>query len=175
MTGSKLFRLFRAKRTPRGFALLVAIILSAVAAVITFALANLAYKSLVLSSDALQSQFAFYAADSALECGLMGDRADITFPYTTIVGTTTKLDCGTATMRFRASAYDGKTTLWTGTTNSGWFTVNTSPRGSTCARLTVYKTDKNATSIFAEGLNTTCANIADPRALERGIKAIYGY
>ena len=70
MTGSSTTR----RKPERGFALLVAIVLSSVAAVITFALASLAYKNLILASDATQSQFAFYAADSALECALLGDK-----------------------------------------------------------------------------------------------------
>jgi hypothetical protein len=44
--------------THRGFALIVAV-------------SSLAYKQQVLASSATRSQYAFYAADSALECGLL--------------------------------------------------------------------------------------------------------
>ncbi len=172
MTGSN--HPIRRARSPRGFALLVAIVLSAVAAVITFALANLAYKSLILASDAVQSQFAFYAADSALECALLGDKGDATFPYLLSPGETRTLSCEGASITFKSSAYDSVTTLWTATANSGWFSVNTDSTGSRCARITVYKTNQNVTSIFAEGLNVACTNRSDPRALERGEKALYG-
>lgn len=167
----------RRVRRARGFALLVAIVLSAVAAVVTFALASLAYKSLLLASDALQSQYAFYAADSALECALLGDRGNVTFPYTQTQGTVSTLTCAGSSISFKSSNFNGDdtVTVWSASSNQGWFTTNTDPNNiSRCARITVYKTNQNVTSIFAEGLNVDCSNRADPRALERSIKAFYG-
>ena len=54
------------KKTQRGFALLIAIIFMSVMLSFGLALGSLAYKQQVLASSAIQSQYAFYAADSAL-------------------------------------------------------------------------------------------------------------
>lgn len=167
MTGSK--HIIR-RKPQRGFALLVAIVLSSVAAVITFALSSLAYKNLVLASDASQSQFAFYAADSALECALQGDKGNLSFKYQSGIPFGTSIRCERAnTVTFQATRYNGATEYY-----SDWFPVNTDGTGSRCARLRVYKDASNNTSIYAEGLNVACTDTANPRALERGIKASYG-
>jgi len=168
------------KRTPhkkpqRGFALLVAIVLSSVAAVITFALTSLAYKNLLLASDATQSQFSFYAADSALECGLLGDKGNVSFPYqsgkTGLKGAT--IQCEGNGVSMTAKYYDSSTVEY----YSSWFEINGDSTGSRCARITVYKGSNSATSIYAEGLNidsSNCTDTTNPRILERGIKASYG-
>lgn len=54
----------------RGIALLVAVVFTAVMLAIGTALSSLGYKQVILSSTAIASQHAFYAADSALECVL---------------------------------------------------------------------------------------------------------
>jgi len=172
------------KRTPqkkaqRGFALLVAIVLSSVAAVITFALTSLAYKNLVLASDATQSQYSFYAADSALECGLLGDKGNVSFPYqsgkTGLKNAT--IQCEGNPVTLTAKYYDSNTESF----SSNWFQINGDSTGVRCARITVYKQDGSsghtATSIYAEGINmdvNNCTDTTNPRILERGIKASYG-
>ena len=55
---------------PKGIALLIAVIFSAVMLSIGIALSSLGYKQIILSSTASASQKAFYAADTALECVL---------------------------------------------------------------------------------------------------------
>lgn len=154
----------------RGFALFVAIILSAVAATITLALTTLAYKSLLLSSAARESQYAFYAADSALECTLYWDSGQFnSFPYTVAPGSVT-MTCAGVSVPLSGTAYDTHTTQYA----SGWFAVN---GGAGCARATVYKTDTSLTpvgSLFADGVNVPCAKVGtDPRAVERGLRAYY--
>lgn len=68
------------KKTPqRGFTLLIAIILATVSLVVGLALADIAYKQIVLSSVAKSSQIAFYRADSAMECALYYDQQKAAF------------------------------------------------------------------------------------------------
>jgi len=154
----------------RGFALIIALVLSSVAAAITMTLTTLAYKNLILSSAARESQYAFYAADSSLECALYWDNgAHNAFTYTTNPGAISIM-CAGVTVPLTGSSYNANTTMY----QSGWFTVN----GSRCAQISVYKrntpdTNGNTGFLYANGVNVVCSNLTDSRAVERGLKAIY--
>src|ERR1043166_6855304 len=58
----------------RGFTLLVAVIFMSVMLSFGLALGALGYKQLTLASIAIESTYAFYAADAALECALYADQ-----------------------------------------------------------------------------------------------------
>ena len=58
----------------RGFTLLISVLLVTVILSLSLSLLDVAYKQVVLSSTAKQSQYAFYTADSALECTLYWDQ-----------------------------------------------------------------------------------------------------
>ena len=169
MTGYNSYtRQNHAPRDGRGFALLVAIVLSAVALMVTTALTTLAYKSLILSSAARESQYSFYAADTALECGLFWDNSSHGnyFPYTTNPGGKS-IVCGSSLVSLTGtyeSSY-ARTKY-----QSGWFTV---PSG--CARITMYKSN-SVQYLFADGANVSCSGgiLEDnPLLIERGLRAIY--
>ncbi|MGB0925359.1 MAG: hypothetical protein ACPGTS_01475 [Minisyncoccia bacterium] len=68
----------------KGFVILFAMLVSSLMLLISGGVYNLVQKQLVLSSYARESQVAFYAADSALECALFYDvSAHIPAPETT--------------------------------------------------------------------------------------------
>ncbi len=159
MTGSNLIQ----PSSQRGFALLVAIVLSTVAVSITLALTSIAYKGLLLSSSARESQYAFYAADTALECALYWDnRNQNRFIYGS--GQASGVSCAAVPVTMPASTSGGTTKF-----ESAWFTVN----GSDCAKITVYKSSTGATNLFGTGVNVACTDLTNPRAVERGLKAFY--
>jgi hypothetical protein len=54
----------------KGFALLIAVVFVSVVLALGTALSSLAYKQQTLASGGARSQYAFYAADAALECAL---------------------------------------------------------------------------------------------------------
>jgi Tfp pilus assembly protein PilX len=157
-----------ARANERGFALFIAIILSAVAVMITLSLTTLAYKNLLLSSDARDSGYAFYSADSALQCVLNYDKAAV-IQYSASTPSSYQFTCGAAGVQvtLTGTAYDAHTDRFL----SGWFTAN----GSRCARITVYKTDGTiipSATYYTEGVNVACSSVStDPRAVERGLKA----
>jgi len=62
------------KNSHQGFALLVAVIFMSVMLSFALALGSLSYKQTILASSALDSQYAFYAADAGLECILRLDQ-----------------------------------------------------------------------------------------------------
>lgn len=160
----------------KGFALIVAVVLSGVAAAVTITLTTLAYKNLMLSSTAKESQYAFYAADSALECALYWDNgAHNVFKYAASPTSVTihcpiGVDSATA-VTLVGSSPDSNTTEY----RSGWFTVN----GTHCARITIYKDSPSspATKLYADGVNKSCNDFSGSsgtsRAVERGLKASY--
>src|SRR3989344_5216944 len=59
-----------ARGSSRGFALLIAVIFVSVVLALGLSLGSLGYKQQILASGGIQSQYAFYAADAALECAL---------------------------------------------------------------------------------------------------------
>lgn len=65
----------------RGYALIIAIIITSMMLSFGMTLGSLAYKQQVLTSGAIESQYAFYIADAALECALYADQQQGLFDY----------------------------------------------------------------------------------------------
>lgn len=152
---------------PRGFALLIAVVLTSVLLSVGLALLDIAYKQVTLSSVARQSQYAFYAADSALECALYWDQKQRAFDYSTPLSSVT---CKGQTMALTSSVSSNiRTTTFS----------MPCPSGGTQSSITVYKTNGSATCnagtakscIYATGYNT--CTVSDPRRIERGLKVVY--
>lgn len=152
----------------KGFTLLIAVVLAAIAVSITLALTNFGYKSLVLSGSSKDSQYAFYAADAALECALYHDSgnapSDNIFRYSTSPGTASFTCPPVTTTISAAGTYGSGETKY----STEWFTIHS----TRCARFTVYKT-ANSARVYAEGTNVACSDVANPRAITRAIRAIY--
>lgn len=152
--------------SPRGFTLLIAVVLTSVLLSVGFALLDITYKQIVLSSTARQSHIAFYAADSAMECALYWDQQHNAFGYT---GALPSVRCGAVDIPVSSSV--------SGQTRTSTFSI---PCGTgVSAQITVYKTTGSATCgsdasqscIYASGFNT--CNASDPRRIERGLKVFY--
>jgi hypothetical protein len=60
-------------RVRRGFALLMTVIVMSTVLLITYALTNISLKELQLTASGRDSQLAFYAADTGMECALFWD------------------------------------------------------------------------------------------------------
>jgi hypothetical protein len=60
----------------KGFTLLMAIVTTSLLLVISFMVVNIAFKQLIISSVNEESQYAFYNADSGLECAIYWDLHD---------------------------------------------------------------------------------------------------
>ncbi len=151
----------------RGFTLLIAVILTSVLLSVGLALLDVAYKQVTLSSTARQSQTAFYAADSALECALYWDQQHNAFSYTAPAATIT---CGNRTITPSSSVSGGiRTTTFD----------MACPSGGTSAQVTIRKgnvgvfcnTLGNSNCLYANGYNS--CNVSDERRIERGLKVVY--
>ena len=157
--------------SPRGITLLVAVIVSTVTLSVAFALLDIAYKQQLLSSAAKQSQFAFYNADSAMECALYYDQKQNAFDYSSPKAGSS-LICNTkAVLNWKSPPPVGG--------------IRTTSFDITCAgtdikgKVIVLKTDGTAvcgennshTCIYTTGYST--CNVNDPRRIERGLNVYY--
>jgi len=146
--------------SPRGFTLLIAVILTSVLVSIGLALIDVALKQLQLSSTVRNSQVAFYNADTALECGLYHDQR---FNAFSLAIATTSIKCHDTTpinvtvsnpsANVRQSVFDVPCTT------------------GTSAQVTVLKDTSGATIIYANGYSS--CDTADTRRVERGLKVTY--
>jgi Tfp pilus assembly protein PilX len=157
------------QRGEKGFTLLLAALISSIVLSLGAAVFAIAQKQIALASVGKNSQFAFYAADSAAECALFWDVRDAYFAATT--------------------SYDGmptcdgqplNATVSAGDRTTGNFTMSFSySPNNYCAEVSVSKTYNPSTEavtsvIHSDGYSTSCANITlDPSALQRSVELHY--
>jgi len=158
------------KTSPKGFTLLVAVILSTVVLTVGLSLLDHVYKQNVISSTVRQSEIAFYNADSAMECALYFDQK---FNYFDFLNPTplSVNDChgmGTTVGGYSSIADAQKRTT----------IFNILSGGGTIARVTVVKTNgvtfcegTKTTCIYTQGLSSSAPE--DIRKIERGLKVLY--
>jgi len=136
------------------------------------ALGALGYKQQVLASNAIESQYAFYAADSAMECALYADQQQGLFTYDSNPSAPVPSIVCDNNAPIAAVVLSHTDTLWV-------FTMRISlDESKRCADVTVYKPapGEGATYIFSQGYDVSCATVANPsgaRFVSRGLKANY--
>lgn len=144
------------KPNTAGFTLLLATLTASLLLILGASMFNLAQKQVLLSSLGRDSQFAFYAADTAAECALYWDLRFNLFSSSTPM--TSSCDSQNLTV----------------TTVSGVSTFEFQPSGY-CARVTITKQTPSpgvpGTIIDARGYSVSCVGIENSdRALERAVK-----
>lgn len=157
-------------RRKQGIALLITMIFVSVMLSLGLSLASIAYKQSVLTSTAIGSQYAFYAADAALECVLYADQQQGAFAYSSY----------DPSHQPAASTCDGTAATVTGYSYNATqmilaerFSLDSASR---CADVTIYKRADGHTYLFSQGYNASCAVVAAPagaRLTARGIDAKY--
>jgi Tfp pilus assembly protein PilX len=156
----------------RGFALLIAVIFMSVMLSFGLALGALGYKQQVLASAAIESQYAFYAADAALECALYADQGtgQNLFAYPPSDPPTVPA------MTCDGAASIAATKSWSA---SQWIVTNRVRLDSNkrCADVTVYKPSAAGTTfLFSQGYDVSCDTLGtDARFVSRGISAHYAH
>ncbi len=145
-------------RTEKGFTLLIAVLISGVLLAIGLAIFNITIKEILLSSSGRDSQFAFYAADSGIECALYWDQKEVGFA----TSTTSTISCNdTSILDVGGVGYDTPMVFQ--------FEV-----GGFCSVVSVIKSETHPrTKIESKGYNTTCDNVVNPRRIERAIRVTY--
>ncbi len=159
--------------TMRGVTLLVAVILSSVVLSVALALLDVAYKQQLLSSTSKQSQYAFYSADSAMECALYFDQQQNAFDFTAPLPSN-NIVCNNLPITNYVS-----TVAAVGGGSLRTTTFNVTCTGSDIrGTVTIIKSDGTAvcsgtrhTCIYSTGYSNCSAT--DPRRIERGLKVLY--
>lgn len=168
----------RNQKPKNGFALIVAVIFTSVMLAMGLALSTLAYKQIVLSSVAMQSKYAFYAADTGLECALHEDQKNNRFAYDPNNPPTSPptITCDRTSVVMSSFPVPPTATVMI------VFNRLSLDSGTRCADVTVYKytapqPPNNATTyIYSLGYDVSCATVAAPdgaRVVTRGINAIF--
>jgi Tfp pilus assembly protein PilX len=166
-------------RYSRGFTLLIAVIFMSVMLAFGLELASLAYKQQVLASSAIESQYAFYAADAGLECALYADQQLNSFNYSTHDSNTPPnlITCDNGLATQLSYSYDSNKLIV-----AERLSLDSSTLTPHCAYVTVYKystpqSPKNFTTyIFSQGYDVSCSVVASPngaRFLSRGLSAYH--
>jgi hypothetical protein len=156
----------------RGFTLLLAALVAAIALSLGTSIYEIAQKEVALSSIGRDSQFAFYAADTAAECALYWD-SRFNYFSTTTPSTSASCDGQTLTVSGRSASYVPTSTMT--------FEVNlfTDVSSGYCADVSVQKgvnpnTHAVQTSINANGYSVNCASInTSQTALQRSVQLQY--
>lgn len=151
-----------------GFTLLLAVVLSSLLLSIGVAIFNSTFKGFELSSIGRDSQFAFYAADSGLECALYWDIRGGAFATSTESDTPSSgVLCADQDI---AESWDVVKLSSSAETS---FTISFLPEGF-CAIVVVLKTDNEGTIetvIESRGYNT--CDVSSKRRVERAIRMSY--
>lgn len=77
----------------RGFTMLVAVIVTGMLLIVSFAVVNIAVRQIILSNSNEESQHAFYAADSGTECAVYWDFRNGVSAFSTT--SSSLISCGT--------------------------------------------------------------------------------
>lgn len=172
------------KSKKKGISLVVALIMTTLLLAISMSIGNIILRQLRITNTSTNSQSAFYAADSALECALYWDtQTDGTIAGSfdvAIFGTTTThqtgslnpIRCGVnseSPMSFVKTANDSSNAIATTTFDIDY--------GNTCAHVEIVK-NPNRTVISTRGYNTGAKsddsgcdldNAIERRLVERGL------
>jgi hypothetical protein len=160
----------------RGFALLIAVVFMSVMLSIGLSLGSIGYKQAVLAQNALESQYAFYAADGGLECVLFQAQQRDRFSYT--LTSAPSFTCN------NQGTYNGVAgTLGTSYIGNNQyksfqyrFELLTNPTDVRCVDISVYVPPNPTltTYLFSQGYSTKCSTVeANGRFSTRGIQAYY--
>jgi len=159
------------QNTQKGFTLFIAVLIGSLMLAIGFSIFNLTFKELLLTASARESQIAFYAADTGLECALYHDQKESAF----IPGESATVSCSSL----------GAVPFLGSSSNAIW-TWNFEVSSSVCAKVEVKKVSgigqDPKTTIKSFGYNTSCDFLQDDssedatnaKRTERGLQVTYG-
>lgn len=145
----------------RGFTLLISLVLTSVVLAVGVALLDIAYKQILLASSARQSQYAFYNADSALECALYYDQKLAAFQYNESQNIPILCDNRAVVNYAESQTASLRTTVFSLTCADGGISAN----------VTVLKEPSGSTNMYANGFSS-CSDSNNSR-VERGVKVRY--
>ena len=159
------------KQGERGFTILLAALVASLILSLGVSIFSIARKSITLSTLGRDSQYAFYAADTAAECALYWDDASRDAFSTSSPADSIRCDDPDPPNPVTVT---NNLPTWPNTT----FTIGVAmplELNNRCAIVTVTKRDiAPYTTIHADGYNVPCADRAsNPRTLQRSVELNY--
>lgn len=148
----------------KGFTLFVSIAVMGTLLVISTGIVNLALKQSLISASGRESQHAFYAADTGIECALYWDVKNSSGQSAFATTTGTTINCN------KDAANQSNEWVVGGNTVSTINRINFLP-DPYCAIVTVTKNTNSTTAIESKGYNT--CDSSNPRRVERAVRATY--
>ena len=148
----------------KGFTLFIAIIVTGTLLLVAVGVVNLTVKQAFISASGSESQHAFYAADTGIECVLYWDVQNPAGISAFATSTSSTIFCN------RDSNNPGNQWVVGGSYTSVINQINFLP-DSYCAIVTVTKGVSGSTRIESKGYNT-CDPLS-PRRVERAVRATY--
>jgi hypothetical protein len=140
-----------------GFTLLIAIITTGTLLLVAAGIMSLAVRSSVIYSAARESQYAFYAADTGVECALYWDVQNPSGFTAFSTSTSSQITCNSQTMN-------------AGGSQSSEFEFNFAP-DPYCAKVVVTKPSDGSTTIESFGYNS--CDSSNTKRVERAVKVTY--
>jgi len=157
-------------KNEKGFTLFVAIIITSTLLLVSMGLIAVSVQESFLTSAGRDSQNAFYAADSAIECALYWDVNNPSGVSAFATSSQTTINCN------QDSANNPNPSNPVGGPTQPPFTMTFfsnpgDPANLNCAKVYVTKNDDGTTVIDSHGYNT--CNTTNPRRVERAIRVKY--
>ena len=146
----------------KGFVILFAVTLSAIILAIALSVASIAEQEIKFGTSAKDTNEAFFAADTGIECALVNDKS-----------------VGSVFVHSVSPSLTCNNTIVTATENPSLFWSFTlsglGSAGTTCTKVTIDKTTPPTTTIIANGYNFGDAgcNSSSPNRVERELKTSY--
>lgn len=152
------------KNLNKGFTLFVAITLTATILLVSMAVVSVAVREAALSSSGRESQYAFYAADTGVECAIYWDVKNPSgysaFSTSTASGIYCNKDAANAGNQFTVG----------GTATSTIYHMTFLP-DPYCATVVVNKSPSGGTTIDSHGYNT--CDPTNTKRVERAVRVTY--
>jgi len=148
----------------KGFTLFVAIIVMGTLLLIATGVVNLAVRQSLISASSRESQHAFYAADTGIECALFWDVKNPSGASAFSTSTGSTIFCN------KDANNSGNQWVVGGSYTSVINRINFLP-DPYCTIVTVTKGLDGSTRIESKGYNT--CDPSNPRRVERAVRAIY--
>ncbi len=142
-----------APKNNKGFTLLLAILITSIILGISVGFSAFIIRELIISAMGRESQKAFFASDSGIECSLYWDLRQNAFA----TSSTSSINCA------------GSSKTVGGSSGISEFDLNFT--NGACSHVKVDKTVYPQTKINSYGRNT--CNLSDPNRVERALEIIY--
>lgn len=148
----------------KGVALLFVVLLTSVLFLVAIGITNISYKELAFSLQARDSDLAFFAADTGIECGLYLNK---TYPALFPAAGATTIGPGSGTFPMTCNSNTLHTAIYGGAST---FAIDL---GTVCAQVSIDKTvpiivsgvTHHITTITSKGYNTKITSAVSPTCL----------